>query len=279
MRAILNEYFTRLDPKPIRVWSLVMTIYGDCVLPRGGELWLGTLTDLLVAMGVEAGTVRAAVSRLARDGLLQRRRVGRTSHYALTDRARAMTLAAAQRIYRDHAPQRPQGWDLAVALEGRPNLSQTEAAGYAALVPGLFARPTRPGSPAPDGLLSLHASADPQNDARLGTALYPLAAIASAYETFRRAAPLLLKEPLAEDEAILKRIALVHGFRRVALRDPHLWPDALPQDWPADAAYAMFADAYRALRPASDAWLDANARNADGPLPRSICDGLSLDRL
>ena len=69
VRAILDH----LRREPSRTWSIVITIYGDAIVPRGGAVWLGTLEAILAAMEIGGGVVRTAMSRLAADGWLERR--------------------------------------------------------------------------------------------------------------------------------------------------------------------------------------------------------------
>ena len=40
--------------KPVRAWSLIITLYGDAVVPRGGGLWLGSLTRIMALFGIDA---------------------------------------------------------------------------------------------------------------------------------------------------------------------------------------------------------------------------------
>jgi len=100
-------------------------------------------------------------------------------------------------------------------------------------------------------------------------AVYPLGEIAARYAAYATAARVVEAEAPAVEglEAVALRVGIVHAFRRIVLRDPRLPASALPADWSAPAAHAAFARTYAALEPASDAWLEANARNARGPLP------------
>lgn len=50
--------------KPMRTGSLITTIYGDVVAPRGGTLWLGSLLPLLHTFGINDSQARTAMSRL-----------------------------------------------------------------------------------------------------------------------------------------------------------------------------------------------------------------------
>jgi phenylacetic acid degradation operon negative regulatory protein len=80
--------------KPLRVWSLIVTIFGDIVMRRGRDadpapIWTGHLLDLLQCLGVDAGLVRTSLSRLVANGVLVRERAGGT---------RFTSLAAAVRL-------------------------------------------------------------------------------------------------------------------------------------------------------------------------------------
>jgi phenylacetic acid degradation operon negative regulatory protein len=72
---------------------------------------------------------------------------------------------------------------------------------------------------------------------------------------------------LAGLDALAMRVLVVHAFRRIVLRDPMLPAPYLPEGWPGLAARATIAAIWRALLRPSEAWLDANAASAYGPLP------------
>ena len=45
---LVNQYHSR---RPVRAWSLIITLYGDAIVPRGGSLWLGALGIALLSAG------------------------------------------------------------------------------------------------------------------------------------------------------------------------------------------------------------------------------------
>ncbi len=94
--ALLNRLHAS---RPVRAWSLIVTLYGDAIVPRGGSLWLGSLTAIMAWFGIDAGHVRTATSRLVTDGWLERERIGRKSYYRLSKREEASFCAATKRIY------------------------------------------------------------------------------------------------------------------------------------------------------------------------------------
>jgi len=270
--APLQDILRHLNRAPSRTWSLVITVFGDAIVPRGGAVSLATLTALFRAMGVAEGAVRTAMSRLSADGWLVRDRQGRNSFYRLAPRGEAVFADAAARAYAPH----PAGASARLRLvladtpEARAALQQ---AGFGPALPGLWAAPE--GVPLPSaasGAITLLAEAEGDAAARLAAQCWPLRELADSYRHFIAAfAPLAAwmgeGQQLAPDEAMTARVLLVHEYRRAVLRHPPLPRALLPAEWPGDAARALCGHLYTALLPASEAWLDAHATRQDGLLP------------
>ncbi len=60
---------------------LIMTLFGDSVIPHGGEIWLGSLVQLLQPLGISERRIRTSVFRLTKDTWLESRKIGRKSYY------------------------------------------------------------------------------------------------------------------------------------------------------------------------------------------------------
>jgi phenylacetic acid degradation operon negative regulatory protein len=270
--ALLDELHAA---RPVRAWSLIVTLYGDAIVPRGGSLWLGSLTEIMALFRIDAGHVRTAMSRLTADGWLTRARIGRNSYYRLSRQAEASFAAATRRIYFAHEP--PFDGRLRIALLGpgvddrsavRPALA---AAGFAALSPTAYVGVADPpselaGTP---GVFVLRAAAD--DSRKVAEAAWRNRALDVEYRAFLErfdsvSRALATDEPLDGADALVVRTLLIHHFRRVVLRDPGLPAVLLPLDWPAVGARALAARLYRRLVPASEAWLDVRARAEDGLL-------------
>lgn len=270
---------------PLRVWSLIVTVFGDVVAPRGGEVWAGTLADLLGLLRIDAPAVRAALSRLARDGWLDRHRDGRLSHYALSARGRAAFGPALARVYRRRPPGAPPHLSLLVLPDGAERSGLREEAlksGYGALGPGvlvatsdsppLAALGAAPGAAEDAGVLRLDASLAEGSPRELVARAFDLDPLAARYRAFLAdfaplAEALARGAPLADDQAIVARTLLIHAYRRLILRDPGLPSDWLPPDWPGEAARALTARLYAGLAGPSARWIAAHGRGRDGPLP------------
>jgi len=280
-----------LASHPPRARSLIVTVWGDALAPHGGEVWLSTLIRLLAPFGVNERLVRTSVFRLAGDGWLEGRASGRRTRYRLTaDGARRFTLAY-RRVYTPPSFAWDRTWDVAVlpAAAGPPieraRLRDDLAwNGFAALAPGVYARPRPPASTdagattawPPQSLRFTAVDLPHANDTSLAgrvQAAWALPALAVEYRGFLgrfRALAAAFGAPAAPspEQAFVARTLLVHEYRRARLRDPQLPPELLPDGWPGAAAYALCRDIYRAAASLTRAHLAAALReDGDALLP------------
>ncbi|QFS83516.1 Transcriptional repressor PaaX [Roseivivax sp. THAF197b] len=263
--AVPSDLASCLASGPPRATAFIVTIYGDAVAPRGGVLSMRSLIEAGRAHGLSESLMRTAVSRLVTAGRLSGERIGRTSHYRLTEAAQAEFGAAARILY--DPPVAPRGWLFAM----------TDAApgeGWAEVASGLWAAPDRSDIDRPEGLtFAADVVAGAPDLPTFAAAHWPLDAVAAAYRTFLsdfaplRADSAVLRDVSAE-AALVLRLRLVHAYRAAALADPRLPDAALPADWPGAAARALFISAYLALSPGADLRIAQVFEDAQGPLPR-----------
>lgn len=272
-RAILSALKARLAGAPSRTGSLIVSIYGDAVAPRGGALALATVATVCDALGSGDGAVRTAMSRLTAEGWLERRRVGRNSFYRLAPRGETTFAEASARIYGEARPPWDGRFAVVLGENGGAALGRGIPGAIGRIGPGLLIAPAPYCGPLPAGAIRLEARAPDAEDARrLAARAWPLAEIAARYERFLAClepdpGAAGRDEPLTDLEALLLRILLIHEYRKILLRDP-LLPDALlPADWPGRRAQRHCAKLYRRLVPASERWLDRHGRTEAGPLP------------
>ncbi|MGH6716288.1 MAG: phenylacetic acid degradation operon negative regulatory protein PaaX, partial [Bradyrhizobium sp.] len=243
--AALARIVGQLKREPSRTGSIVITVFGDAIVPRGGSVWLGTLLEFFQGLDIDSGVVRTAMSRLATDDWLTREKVGRNSFYSLAEKGRETFEAATRHIY-DPPPSDWSGrFELLLIGNGEDRDVSREAlknAGFGSPVPGVWVAPS--GVPVPQEAsraIRLEVAAEDESGRRLLSASWPLDRTADAYLKFMKTfAPLrdwtARREALADHHAFTARILLIHYYRRVVLRDPLLPPKLLPTDWPGKAA-------------------------------------------
>lgn len=258
---------------PLSAGSLIVTLIGDVVEPRGGAIGLSDLTRLLEPFGLNSGQIRTALSRLAADAWLARSRNGRHSTYRVAPARRGEFLRAMALVYHAHE-RRLDCIEQVVIVEAdagaRAALRESLVArGFGQLAPAVLIRPVWAGDrehaaelPAGSAVrLEIETtSAGRTALATLGEIAWPLGeartAYAEAIEVLRpiRRATTSTIEPA---EAYQARVLAVHAFRRACLKDPQLPACLLPEDWPGFEALGLVAGIYRTTCKESERWLDA----------------------
>src|SRR3954452_17621654 len=95
------------DGPSIRPQSMMFTLYGDYVIHRGGEVWVGTLIQIGAEFGLSEQAVRSSLSRMSRNGWLRVRRIGNRGYHSLTPRSKRLLEEGAERIF----VRRAGAWD------------------------------------------------------------------------------------------------------------------------------------------------------------------------
>ena len=264
--ASLEALIARLHGRGrLRVWSLVVTIFGDMIVPRGGKVALTLLQEMTSRIGVEPGALRTAMSRLAADGWVVREREGRNSFYRLDEGGRHAFDLATRRIYAGGPPAWNGSWTVLISpCEVREGDAQEAAAfGFVRVSGRAFLRPETQGAPAIansfSDMLVVHGTGAEHPEAILS--FWPSGETAATYRAFMGVfAPLSAAldrgDRLGGLDAIAARALLIHDWRRIVLRDPGLPAELLPSDWPGEEARALTRRIYAALEGPSEAWLD-----------------------
>jgi phenylacetic acid degradation operon negative regulatory protein len=281
--ALLRRFHQK---RPIRGGSLLVTIFGDSLAPRGGAVTLASRIELARPFGLTERLVRTSIARLAHDGWVVSRRAGRRSEYRLTPNGRRRFAEATRRIYAE-VPERWSGrWTLLLPAQGPGSRKQLREElrwlGFGQLAPGLFAHPIRSMSETRELLTELGAAAKQatlmearsecmESDRRLVSAGWDLAELTQHYRRFvDNFAPLcdaLQKHRLDPQAAFVVRTLLIHDYRRIHLRDPLLPASLLPPDWIGNTAYDACRTLYSATFMPAEQFLDVHASTLRGPLP------------
>jgi len=274
--------------RPIRGGSLLVTIFGDAVAPRGGVVTLGSLIQLAAPFGLTERLVRTSVARLAQDGWLVARRDGRLSEYRLAPRGEQRFAEATQRIYSKGPVDWDGHWSLLIlppnGNKRRENLRDSlRWLGFGQVSPGVFAHPngnlqqTRKWLQSldvgKDALLLEGSSDDVGIDQAVVAAGWDLGDLARRYKRFADAfssveTALASRETVTPEAAFVIRTLLIHEYRKIHLQDPLLPPALLPGDWVGSTAYDSCARLYGKVFTAAEEFLTVTASTLDAALPK-----------
>ena len=282
--------------KRVHAGSLIMSVFGDAILPRGGRIWLGSLIRLLEPLQLNERLVRTSVFRLAKEQWLRTETVGRRADYVLTNSGRRRFDEASRHIYAPHAPLWDRRWRL-ILVVGEYDPREREHLrralfwqGFGLLGADCFVHPSADLTAAFDALVAEGLAdqldrlmpllaADSRSglvasDSDLVRRAWNLDELAGAYSAFVSTYLPILAElrrdrhtEVAEEDAFLIRTLLIHDYRRLLLRDPELPDVLLPAEWPGQKARLLCKELYRRLAPASERHLDRSLVLADGTIP------------
>ena len=284
-QKLVDEFRNR---PTLRAGSLITTVFGDAIAPRGGTVWLGSLICAMADFGINERLVRTSVFRLAKDGWLESQQVGRRSYYSLTSDGRERFEQATHRIYGEPVGHWDGKWCLLLlsALDTPSrDIVRKECGwlGFGAMSTNVLAHPTpdfadldltlrRLG--VEDAVVVLQGKTirgeTPMRE--LAINCWNLGEIDARYVDFvKRFRPvyraLTASSNIEDKAAFLVRTLLIQEYRKILLRDPWLPGELLPGNWHGAVAYQLCRNLYRAVRAPADAYLDAVMETADGPLP------------
>ena len=260
-------------PQPASAGQLLVTVLGDYWYGTTEHIASAALVAVMAEFGVSEDAVRAALSRLCREGRLERVRDGRRTAYRLSPRARSSAEERGRRLMRYGAE--PVAWDgqwTCVAFsvpEADRHLrssfrNRLRSLGMGPLYDGLWISP-HPILDAVDTALDelgirtatvLRATEIPRTEGTAAIEAWDVPALRAGVDAFTTTLAALGGQvaagALGAAEALVLRTDLMARWRMLARTDPQL-PDALlPDDWPLAGARARFVEVYDALGPLSE---------------------------
>ena len=289
--ALLAEF---RSTRPLRANSLIITVFGDAIAPHGGTVWLGSLIKLMAPFGLNQRLIRTSVYRLSKENWLTSVQVGRRSYYSLTPSGRRRYESAYQRIYAMPRHEWDGQWTLVFIALPELDANQRETIrrelawqGFGVLAPGVLAHPELHPSDVMETLQELEvrekvvvmtANSDhdfaerPLQD--LVRACWDLECLSQRYKQFlERFRPILQvlqdADGLQPERCFWVRTLLIHEYRRVLQRDPHLPDELLPADWSGMAARVLCRNLYRLTQAQAERHLMTMLETADGGLPEA----------
>lgn len=215
-----------------RVWSFIVTLFGDLAQAEDDHLDGFVLTRLTEALGIRPEAMRVALHRLRQEDWIRSIKSGRTARHTLTPHGRSLSIAASRVIYA-RPDEMPQDWiALLVASADKEMRASLVSAGFVPVMPRFFVGHAGLTPPA-GAVLMAGRNAAPW----LAEEACPPEVgeeFASLADRLHHVALALDAPPIASalDRAVL-RGQVVHHWRRLVLRHPYLPPALTGPDWPA----------------------------------------------
>lgn len=225
--------------QPPRVWSLLVTVFGELAQDRDSRISGLLLRHMSGQFGIKPEAMRVALHRLRKDGWIDSERSGRTSTYFLTAWGRSQSVQASPRIYEAHPaadrawlvmtnPSRPVKFDDFTGAWISSNMLITSALPDAE---ELFVTSLNADTDLPGWMTNkVCDDATARKSRAFATAL-------GATKQRLGAAPRL---SILEVAAI--RVLLVHSWRRIILKVPALPDFVFPETWHGAACRERVSD-------------------------------------
>jgi phenylacetic acid degradation operon negative regulatory protein len=276
----------------LRSRSAILTLYGDYLLNRGGEISIASLVEILSNFGLSGQAVRSAVSRMCRAGFLKVKRNRRGSYYSLSDSGYELLNKGTERIFRRKSGKWDGSWSIVTysvpekRREARDRLRlELSWLGYGALSEATWISPydmtAEVGELAKriglrENIFSFHVRHNGSTKASdIVARCWDLNRIHQRYASFiNEYKPRYEKyleriergETIQPSDCFVERFSLIHEYRRLPYLDPDLPGELLPDNWLRPQAAVLFRDYHDLFAAKANAYFD------------SVFNGPSLDK-
>ncbi|GAA4714482.1 phenylacetic acid degradation operon negative regulatory protein PaaX [Brevibacillus fulvus] len=254
--------------------SLIVTLFGDFIQYYGGDIWVGSLIQLMANFGMSESSVRGAILRMVQQELLVAKRIGNKSYYRLTDQGKRRIEEGVRRVYTIKNHKWDGLWRIltySVPEEKRELRNQLRKelswTGFGLISNSTWVSP----NPLEEQTMEMIRNYQLEEYTTLFTAGsivshdqqylvnkgWNLPAIQAEYDTFidtYRPKYEQLKErvwnnSLTDQEAFVERTRLVHAYRKFLFQDPGFPQELLPKDWNGTGARELFWNIHQLISP------------------------------
>lgn len=250
--------------------SLMFTLYGEYIKYYGGEIWVGSLIELMKQFGISESSVRGALFRMVQNNLLEVRKVGKKSYYSATSKGRVDE--GVNRVYATQNHIWDQHWRILtysfpeekreIRNKIRKELIWT---GFGNLTNSTLVTP----NPVEDQVTEMIkangieeyvflftsssiVSHDNQSIIDIG---WDLNLVKDEYQTFidkftpkfEELREKALNNTLKDEECFIEKTVLVHEYRKFLFQDPGFPRDLLPEGWIGIKARELFWNIHQLL--------------------------------
>ncbi|MBU8908219.1 PaaX family transcriptional regulator [Desertibacillus haloalkaliphilus] len=252
--------------------SLMYTLYGEYIQYYGGEIWVGSLIQLMSKFGISESSVRGAIFRMVQKDLLQVRKIGNKSYYTVTEIGNRRVEDGVKRVYSIKNHYWDGYWRIltySIPEEKRElrNQIRTELnwTGLGMIANSTWISP----NPVENQVLEMIQTYGLQEYTTLFTSCsilthdnediiskgWDLDSIAREYDSFiDKYRPIFeelrekgLNNELTDEECFVKRTELVHEYRKFLFKDPSFPSQLLPDNWSGTKASELFYNIHQLL--------------------------------
>ncbi|MGI5230860.1 PaaX family transcriptional regulator [Actinoallomurus sp. CA-142502] len=250
------------EPRSTQPRAFIVTIYGLYARDVGGWISVSALIQLMGRLQVDAPSVRSAISRLKRRGLLEARKVDGSAGYSLSRQARGILDEGDRRIFGRRRAELADGWLLAVFSVPESQRQQRHVLrsrlswlGFGTTTSGVWIAPRYLYEETRE-VLERHELSEYVDlfdagylafgdVAELVGRWWDLEGLRRLYAEFLGSFDAVLERWLRDDaggdaEAFEDYVRALTAWRRLPFLDPGLPPELLPRDWPGVRAAALF---------------------------------------
>ncbi|HHY72378.1 MAG TPA: phenylacetic acid degradation operon negative regulatory protein PaaX [Bacillus bacterium] len=252
--------------------SMIFTLYGDYISHYGNKIWIGSLIRLLEEFGHNDQSVRAAISRMGKQGWVTATKKGNKSYYSLTKMGVARIEEAAKRIFKLN----PEKWDgswrtLTYTIpEEKRNIrdelrQELVWSGFGMLLNSCWISPNNLEDEVnilikkykiePYVHFFVSEYKGPADNETLVKSCWDIDNINAKYEEFITVYSKkyvvdknkILNGEMTDAACFVERAKLVHQYRKFLFIDPGLPEELLPSKWLGGHAASLFSDYYKTL--------------------------------
>lgn len=276
--------------RSVRAKSLLITIFGDTLEPRGDGVWLSSLIRLAKPIGISERLVRTSVYRLTQEKWLARTSLGRRSYYQLTEAGHRQFANAEHRIYGGSNRRWDGQWRVvivppkSISVSARNQIrKELKWQGFGTLTADVLIHPTADLEPVRAMLAHRNLTGkvkvicgnsvgDSESPSELLNRCFNLDSIEREYDRFNQRLEDLWRATRRErknidgEAAFVGRTLLIHEYRRILLHDPDVPEALLPGNWPGAEARKRCARIYLSLCKAADLWAVSCCEVTGSPL-------------
>ncbi|MFD1360833.1 PaaX family transcriptional regulator C-terminal domain-containing protein [Lentibacillus salinarum] len=250
----------------------MFTLFGEYIQHYDGEIWVGSLVQLMNRFGISESSVRGAIFRMVKQNYLKTRKVKNKSYYSLTDEGKRNVIDGVHRVYTSRNFMWDKKWRIltySFPEEKRELRNQIRKElnwlGFGLISNSTWINPN-PVEKQVKNLIHTYELEDnvtfltsseivsPSTEKIINKG-WDLKRISKQYNFFidsyidklEKLREKAFNDQLTNELCFIERTSLVHEFRKFLFEDPGFPIDLQPSYWSGTKAYELFGEIHQLL--------------------------------